>query len=137
MAKPVRDPNALYCDEPSLTQQHFASECDINEILRRSAISGQLPTNERVPMYGDFTTVPKSLLEAMAMVKQANDLFATLPWQARERFSNNAEKMIEFLNDPANRDEAIKLGLVKAPVAPESVPGGTPVPTSPPAGGQG
>lgn len=116
MPKEKRDPNALYCDEPSLTQQHFAEECDINEILRRSAISGHLPVNDKVPMYGDFTTVPQSLTEAFSLIKQANDLFAAMPWQVRERFQNNPQKMIEFLNDEKNRDEAVKLGMVKAPV---------------------
>lgn len=129
-----RDPNALYCDEPSLTQQHFAEECDINEILRRSALSGVLPVNDKVPMYGDFTVVPKSLSEAFAMIKQANDLFASLPWQTRERFQNNPEKMITFLNDPSNRDEAIKLGLVKPPVVVSDAP--APPPVAPAGGGQ-
>lgn len=115
MANVKRDPNALYCDEPTLTQQHFAQECDINEILRRSASSGVLPVNDKVPQYGDFTVVPKSLQDAFAMIKQANDLFMSMPWDVRERFANNPERMVAFLNDSKNRDEAIKLGLVKAP----------------------
>lgn len=133
-----RDPFALYCDEPSLTQQHFSEECDINEILRRSAISGQLPVNDKVPMYGDFTVVPKSLLESFALIKQANDLFMSMSWQVRERFANDPQRMIEFLNDPKNRDEAVKLGLVKplpkADVVAEA-PASDAAPASPPAGG--
>lgn len=125
-----RDPNALYCDEPTLTQQHLAEECDINEILRRSAISGQLPVNSKVPMYGDFTTVPKSLSEAFSMIAQANALFMALDWQVRERFKNDPQRMIEFLNDPKNHDEAIKLGLVIKPVVAD-----TPAPASPTPGG--
>lgn len=113
-----RDPNALYCDEPTLTQQHFAEECDINEILRRSALTGQLPVNSKVPMYGDFTAIPKSLSESFAMIKQANDLFMSLPWQVRERFGNDPQRMILFLGDEKNRAEAVSLGLVKAPEAP-------------------
>lgn len=113
--KVQRDVTALYCDEPSLTQQHFKEECDINEILRRSQVSGQLPVRSTPPMYGDFTAVPKSLEESFAMIKQANDLFMALPWEARERFGNNPEKMIAFLQDPRNREEAIRLGLVNKP----------------------
>lgn len=129
-----RDPNALYCDEPTLTQQHFAEECDINEILRRSAISGQLPVNSKAPMYGDFTQVPTSLAESFALIKQANDLFMSLPWQVRERFMNDPERMVAFLGDARNRDEAVKLGLVKAP-EPSPAAGNTQPPASPPAGG--
>lgn len=132
MAK--RDPNALYCDEPSLTQQHFAEECDINEILRRSAQTGQVPVNSKVPMYGDFTLVPKSLTEAFAVIKQANDLFTSMPWQVRERFGNDPQKMVEFLNDAKNRDEAIKLGLVVKQESKE--PKASETPASPPAGGR-
>lgn len=134
-----RDPNALYCDDKSLTQQHFAEECDINEILRRSAVSGVLPVNDRQPMYGDFTSVPKSLTEAFGLIKQANDLFMALPWQARERFGNNPERMIAFLNDPQNREEAVKLGLVKA--IDVGTPAGTPTASAegktPPEGAKG
>lgn len=134
-----KDNFALDGFEPSLTQQHFAEECDINEILRRSAVSGQLPINSKVPMYGDFTRIPKSLGDAFALIKQANDLFAALPWNVRERFGNNPERMIQFLNDPANRDEAIRLGLVNAPPKKDDVKQDTgtsgPGPASPPAGG--
>lgn len=103
--------------EPTLTQQHFAEECDINEILKRVARGADVPVNGGAPVYGDFTVVPQSLTGAFAMIKQANDLFAALPWQARERFGNDPQKMIEFLNDPQNREEGVKLGLVKAVAA--------------------
>lgn len=115
MAKEKRDPTALYCDDPSLTQQHFAEECDINEILKRSEQGKPIPVNQKMAMYGDFTVVPKSLSEAFGMIKQANDLFMSLPWQVRERFQNDPQRMIEFLNDEKNRDEALKLGMVNPP----------------------
>lgn len=105
--------------EPTFTQQHFKDECDINNILKRVEATGVLPTNTKAPVYGDFTVVPKSLLEAFGMIKQANDLFMALPAVARERFNNDPEKMVAFLNDPQNREEAFKLGLVKAPVVAE------------------
>lgn len=123
MPKDKRDANALYCDEASLTQQHFAQECDINEILKRAAKTGQLPINDKVPMYGDFVAVPKSLSEAFSLIKQANDLFMSLPWEARERFGNDPERMVAFLNDPKNREEAVKLGLVKPIPAKDDVSG--------------
>ena len=38
----------------SMTQQSFKDECDINVILRRFAVTGELPDNIRVPQYQDF-----------------------------------------------------------------------------------
>lgn len=109
-----RDPNALYCDEPSLTQQAHAGDCDINEIMRRSQNGSPLPVSSRVPQYGDFTSVP-SPHEAFTFVARATEAFMTLDWKVRERFANDPAKMIAFLNDSSNRDEAIKLGLVEPP----------------------
>lgn len=102
--------------EKTLTQQHFKEEVDINNILARAAQTGVLPVNDKAPVYGDFSMVPTSLHEAFAMIKQANDLFMALPWQAREKFKNNPEEMVSWLQKPENREEAIAMGLVKAPV---------------------
>lgn len=114
-----RDPNALYCDEPSLTQQHFAEECDINSIVKRAS-EGALVThvNARVGQYGDFSNIP-DYQQAFAVVQRANALFMDMPWETREKFSNDPRRMVEFLQNPQNREEAVKLGLVKAPVVDE------------------
>ena len=45
---------ATICEEETLTQQHFKDECDINAILERFNVTGQLPTNVRQPISGDF-----------------------------------------------------------------------------------
>lgn len=115
-----RDPNALYCDDVSLTKQAFAEDCDINEILRRAA-NGQDVTNamsQRMARYGDFTNVP-DFRESLNLVTRANAAFMELPWQLRERFANDPANMLAFLNDDRNRDEAEKLGLVvPRPAAP-------------------
>lgn len=109
-----RDPNALYCDDPSLTKQAFAEECDINEILRRAA-NGQDVSNSlsnRIASYGDFTDMP-DFREAMNTVAEAQSMFMQLDWRVRERFNNDPGRLIEFLQDEDNRGEAEKLGLVK------------------------
>lgn len=105
---------ALYCDDASLTQQHFKEECDINVILQRAAQTGELPLPAKKGVYGDFSNIP-SYQDAFNIVMNAQKLFMELPWELRERFGNNPEQMVLFLNNPQNRDEAIKLGLVKAP----------------------
>lgn len=102
-------------DDKVLTQQHKANECNINTIVeraRRGEMIEQL--SKRKPVYGDFRNLP-DLRQAMNIVRQAENGFANLDANVRKRFGNDPVKMLDFLNDPANREEAIALGLVKAP----------------------
>lgn len=96
------------------TQQQFAEECDINTIVKRFGLTGQLPTNLAMPLSGDFAEAT-DFHSAMNLVAQAQAEFMQLPAEVRARFKNDPGAVVEFLDDPANRDEAIKLGLVAAP----------------------
>lgn len=112
-----RNPHAHYNDEESMTIQSAKQECDINHILRTlSPDEIALRIMQRAPhaQYGDFSNIP-SYREAFDIVQRAERLFMELPWETRERFNNDPQKMVEFLNDSKNRDEAIKLGLVNPP----------------------
>lgn len=105
---------------PSMTKQSFKDECDVNVIMRRYQQTGVLPLGDgRVPRYIDATSADYQ--EAMFLVADARSAFAELPSALRERFHNDPKRMLEFLEDPRNREEAIKLGLVNAP-APEATP---------------
>lgn len=103
--------SGLACEEPSLAQQHFKDECDINNILRQFNVTGMLPEAPLSPRYGDFTGIV-DYHSALNAVIAAEDGFMALPAQIRSRFENDPELLINFLDDPNNRDEAIKLGLV-------------------------
>lgn len=96
---------------PSKTQQQFAEECDINTIVRRFNLTGQLPTGVRMPTYGDFENVP-SYQEAMNAIRAADEAFMEMPAEVRARFNNDPARFVDFCSDPANRAEAEKLGLV-------------------------
>lgn len=126
---PESDATGLDCSvEPSLTKQAFAEECDINTIVRRFGITGQLPENVRMPTYGDYTGVVdfKTAMDAMALARES---FEAMPAHVRERFDNDTQKFVEFCSDEKNRDEAISLGLVPAKPVQES-PGATSSPSS-------
>lgn len=109
--------SGLVCDDPSLAQQNFKDECDINVIVRRFGVTGQLPSNVRMPSYGDFTGVT-DYQSALNSVLAARDSFMSLPAEVRSRFSNDPALFVDFCSDPANRDEALKLGLIDAPAKP-------------------
>lgn len=108
---------ALHCKDESLTVQSAAEECDINTIVRRFGITGELPSNVAMPVSGDFTGVV-DFHGAMNLVRQAQEEFLRVPAEVRARFLNDPGRFIEFFDDPANADEAKKLGLLREPVAP-------------------
>lgn len=103
---------------PSMTQQQFADECDYNTVLHNWQVSGLLThVNPAAPQYGDLTEVPVDLLSAMDLVNQAKDEFMKLPSKVRQRFGNDPVNFLTFMQDPANVEEALALGLVeKAPL---------------------
>lgn len=130
-----RKSTALYCDDPSLTIQASKEEVDINTIVARALSGADVShVNDRVARYGDFSDVP-SYQDALNLVKRAEGMFGELPANVRERFANDPSRMVVFLQDPANQDEAIKLGLAVAkPVVPP-VEEPVPAPVVPPVAG--
>lgn len=102
---------ALTCEDPSLAQQHAKEDADINTIVKRFGLTGELPNNVRMPQYGDFTAAT-DYHTAMNAVIAANTSFAAMPADIRARFNNDPGAFVDFCADENNRDEAIKLGLV-------------------------
>lgn len=105
----------VYDPDESVVQQQFAAESDINEIVRRFGLTGELPNGIDMPVSGDFSEV-EDFQSAMNMIRQAQESFLLLPADVRERFSNDPARVISFLDDPNNREEAIKLGIVAKPI---------------------
>jgi phage internal scaffolding protein len=108
--------SGLACEEPSLAQQHYKEECDINTILQKFNITGLLPEQPLSPRYGDFTGIG-DYHTAMNRVIAAQDEFEALPAQIRARFNNDPAQLIEFLENSDNRPEAEELGLVEKAAA--------------------
>lgn len=98
----------------SVVQQQFAEEVDINTIVRRFGLTGELPNGLAMPMSGDFSGVG-DFHEAMNLLKQAESEFMKLPGDVRERFGHDPARVIAFLEDDKNREEAIKLGMIPKP----------------------
>lgn len=117
----------------SRTEQSHRDEVNINSIMARYHRSGLLPTYGRFPTYGDFSATG-TYHEAMNQVLAAQDEFGRLPSAVRKRFQNDPGKLIDFLSDPGNLEEAVELGLVERP---EPAPVAVPKPVSPPAAADG
>lgn len=100
--------------EESVTQEQFKEECDINTIVKRFGLTGEMPQNLRLPVSGDFTGIT-DFHSAMNLVVEAQEGFMSLPAEMRQRFNHDPGQLLAFLADEGNRDEAIKLGLVAKP----------------------
>jgi len=102
-----------------ITQQSDAVDCDINVIVARAKSGADLSRlTKQGPMYGDFTNLP-DYRSALLMVNRARDAFMAMDAVVRKRFNNDPAQLLDFLADDKNRDEAVKLGLLKAPEVPK------------------
>lgn len=110
------DESAITCLDASLAQQHAKEESDINTIVRRFGLTGELPSGVRMPQYGDFVGIG-DYHSALNAVKAADSSFMELPADLRTRFDNDPAKFVEFCSDESNRAEAEKLGLVQPQAA--------------------
>ncbi|WNK13028.1 MAG: internal scaffolding protein [Microvirus sp.] len=100
----------LVCGDKSLAQQHQAAEADINTIVRRFGVTGQLPLVSVPPTYDDFSGI-SDYQGALNLIRAAAESFAALPADVRYRFGNDASKYVDFCSDSANLEEMRKMGL--------------------------
>jgi len=115
-----RDKNSnnskLVFTRPTRTQQSFRDECDINNILRKFNVTGQLPLGSVQPQYGDFSGIT-DYQSALNAVMAAQDSFLALPAKVRARFDNDPALFVDFASDEANKDELKALGLLRQETA--------------------
>lgn len=111
----------------SRTVQSFAKDANVNEIIRKYKKTGQVPmpfsTGGASPMYGDFSS-GMDFNAAQNIIAAANSAFNALPASVRSRFHNDPSFLFNFVNDPANKDECIELGLFPAEKPPITLPNG-------------
>jgi phage internal scaffolding protein len=110
------DESGLACPEPTLAQQQFRDEADINTILERFGRTGELIVPVNVPEFGDYTEVG-DYHSAMNMILEAQSAFDALPARIRKEFDNDAGRFVDFVMDENNRDKAVEMGLIEAPKA--------------------
>ncbi|WNK13554.1 MAG: internal scaffolding protein [Microvirus sp.] len=116
------------CGDVKITQDNFAQDCDLNYMMARFGVgTDKLPLPVVDPrFYGDVSNVP-SLRAAMDIVHEAKERFAELPPDIRARFVNSPGVLWDFVNDPRNFDEAVKMGILA-----RDKPAGSAPPVTPP-----
>lgn len=106
----------------TIVQQHFSEDADINTIVRRYGITGQLPLGPGGPMYGDFSGIT-DYESARATMARADEAFMQLPPDVRLKFKNDPAELIRFAQS-VSEDEFVS-ALAPVPVEPVAA---TPVP---------
>jgi phage internal scaffolding protein len=107
---------------PGRTTQSHKDECDIKNIIRRhDPESLILQARKDQLWYGDFTEV-NEYQEAQNLIARGKESFEAVPAEIRERFNNDPGKYLEFVSNPENTEEMIKLGLAQRVPDPEVNP---------------
>lgn len=92
------------------TKQDLKDQCDINKIVTRFKRDGVLNhINANQPIFTDFT--PNDYQQCLNKVIDADNAFFALPSNIRERFANDPQRLLAFVQDDSNYEEGFKLGL--------------------------
>lgn len=114
--RPPEDKFKTFNKLPTLTQQHFKEHTNINDIVGRFIKTGVLEGTRLEPKYGDFSNY-KTYHEAQNAIINAQQDFANLSSKIRNRFDNDPGKLLEFVSNEDNYEEAHELGLLHEDIA--------------------
>lgn len=117
--------SGLACEDESLTQQHDKEDVDLNILLKKFGVHAKPTFTNKLPLQGDFTQIT-DYRSAMQIIKESEVAFGELPSNIRDRFDHDPAKLLEFIYNKDNREEAIKLGLIDAPKKTADEPKGSP-----------
>lgn len=111
----------------SMTQEQFAQESEINNIIRSYDKNGVIEhINRGNAIYGDFSNIT-DFSEALDQIKQAQNEFQQIPSEIREKFQNDAGQFFKFASNPDNIQELRDLGLAN-PEPSSAMPEEPPIP---------
>jgi phage internal scaffolding protein len=95
----------------SYVQRQFGADANINAIMTKYRKTGLINyVNAGTPRFGDFSNVV-DYQTALNSVLDVQERFQLLPADVRKRFANDPAGFLEFVQDPSNQDELVRLGL--------------------------
>jgi len=113
----VRKCEGFKCVEPDRTRQSFKESCDINNIIKRftRSLGSDFLAHYAGYMEGKFGDASAAIdfHTARNMLIDAENAFLALPSAVRDRFANDPSRLLDFIGNSSNREEAVKLGLLK------------------------
>lgn len=94
------------------TEQAHKKECDMNYILKNYQKTGLIRhSKQNIGRYDDVTKA--DFQEAMFLVTNAQQMFQTLPSGIRKRFHQDPAQFLEFVQNPDNKAEMQKMGILR------------------------
>ena len=97
-------------------KQEFKDDADLNSIMRKFQKTGAI--DHYAKYQGEYGEIgPAGLHQAMNTVIRAQNMFDELPSSIRNRFDNNPQDFLSFVQDPDNYQEAKELNIGLAPEA--------------------
>lgn len=100
--------------DPSMTDEQFQKDTDVNNIIRKYVKTGQVSHIAKNPgQYADVSELP-DLHDGLLKIKQAKLAFEQLPQKVRE-VAKSPMGLVKYLSDPKNDEQAVKLGLKTMP----------------------
>lgn len=99
--KENKERSKIRFNKPSLAQQQFKDQTDINNIISRFIRSGDpsvLSPYLKVADYVDITDVPRTLEDAYAYIDYVQEQFNSIPANIRRRFGDDYRKFVDYIN---------------------------------------
>lgn len=105
----------------SLTIQSQTEDADINVMMRRFGVTGQINTSIVLPEYGDYSEIG-DYRSALHQVMEAQKQFMTLPPQLRARYDNDPQLFLQAVASGEASDALREAGLIPTPTPDGSKP---------------
>lgn len=102
-------------DKPSLTDESFKQECDIDFIISNFVQRGIEPPEHQVQYGKQFTSA--DFEKSLATITECKSAFECLPAIEKEKFNNSVTNFLDFVSNPAN----LKVSYEKGYIDPQSV----------------
>lgn len=106
--------------KPSLTQQSFKQECDLNVLMSRFKKNCGVDYLTRYNGYmsgqfGDFSEVV-DYRSALEQLQKAEEVFMSMPAKARAYFQNDCALFLDALHDSSRVEELQGVGILQKPL---------------------
>lgn len=116
-----RDRTRVVGFEPTKVVESERQSVDLKQIVARY-IRNDLPYKVEPWWLDGGVAAMIDLQSALEIVRRSQEHFDALPADIRFRFGNDPVAFMNFVQDEANKDEAIKLGLIPKPEEPPPPP---------------
>lgn len=101
----------------SMVREAFKDEADINRIVARYQVTGQLPLTKKDARYGDVSDV-RDYKASLDFVREATRDIDELPEGARKQFLEGPAAFMAELELAETREQLVGLGILADPEKP-------------------